>query len=118
MVYDGFDGEDYEDFGFFVNTMGWEKVNVVCWSIVICFSSEKRIIPRFLVYQHLAEKGLTEEKDGFCFTKWLMYSETKFLKWVKKRYEEEAPELLKLYKKHLAEANGSNPSTLRTRVAI
>ncbi|GJS38923.1 transcription termination factor like protein [Tanacetum coccineum] len=103
---------------FVVNTMGWEKGYIIRWSIVICFSLEKRIIPRCLVYQHLAEKGLTEEKDGFCFTKWLMYSEKKFVKWVKKRYEEEAPELLKVYKKHLDEANESNSSTLRTRVAI
>ncbi|CAI9297659.1 unnamed protein product [Lactuca saligna] len=90
---------------FLVNTMGWERSYIVQWPIVICFSSEKRIIPRCLVYQYLAEKGLIEEKDGFCFNKWLMYSESKFLKWLVKRYEEEASELLKLYQKHLDEAN-------------
>lgn len=90
---------------FLVNTMGWDTSYIAQWSIVICFSSEKRIIPRCLVYQYLAEKGLTEEKDGFCFNKWLMYSDKKFLKWLMKRYEEEAPELMKLYQKHLAEAS-------------
>ena len=88
---------------FLVNTMGWEKSFILQWPIVISFSFEKRIIPRCLVYQYLAEKGLT---DDFCFTKWLMYSDTKFLKWVLKKYEEESPELFKLYQKHLDEANG------------
>ncbi|KAI3787060.1 hypothetical protein L1987_41243 [Smallanthus sonchifolius] len=103
---------------FLVNTMGWEASYIVQWPIVICFSLEKRVIPRCLVYQYLAEKGLIEEKDDFCFTKWLMYSETKFLKWVTKRYEEEAPEMLKLYQKHLNEANGSTTSILRNRDVI
>ncbi|KAL8208514.1 hypothetical protein R6Q57_007926 [Mikania cordata] len=90
---------------FLVNTMGWETGYIVQWPIVVGFSLEKRVIPRCLVYQYLAEKGLTEEKDGFCFTKWLMYSDTKFLKWVVKRYEGEASEILKVYQKHLNEAN-------------
>ncbi|KAI3782636.1 hypothetical protein L2E82_12689 [Cichorium intybus] len=102
---------------FLVNTMGWESSYIVQWPIVICFSSEKRIIPRCLVYQYLAEKGLTEE-DGFCFNKWLMYSDTKFLKWLVKRYEEEAPELLKLYHKHLNEANGPSISVLQKRNVV
>lgn len=92
---------------FLVNTMGWEISYIVQWPIVICFSLEKRVIPRCLVYQYLAEKGLTVDKDDFGFTKWLMYSETKFLKWLVKTYEDEAPELLRLYQKHLDEAKGS-----------
>ncbi|KAL4571732.1 hypothetical protein LXL04_018497 [Taraxacum kok-saghyz] len=88
---------------FLVNTMGWDTSYIVHWSIVFCFSSEKRVIPRCLVYLYLAEKGLIEEKDGFCFNKWLMYSDKKFLKWLLKTYEEEAPEVLKLYQKHMDE---------------
>ncbi|KAK9075878.1 hypothetical protein SSX86_004207 [Deinandra increscens subsp. villosa] len=103
---------------FLVNTMGWERGYIVQWPIVLCFSLEKRIIPRCLVYQYLAEKGLIEEDNEFCFTKWLMYSENKFLKWVVKRYEEEASEILKLYQKHLNEANGSTTSILRNREVI
>nr|XP_043621892.1 transcription termination factor MTEF18, mitochondrial-like [Erigeron canadensis] len=97
---------------FLVNTMGWEKSLIVQWPIVMCFSLEKRIIPRCLLYQYLGEKGLTE-KDDFCFNKWLMYTENKFLKFVVKRYEDEGPELLKLYQKHLDEANRSTTSTPR-----
>ncbi|MFS7935761.1 hypothetical protein Hanom_Chr05g00407341 [Helianthus anomalus] len=58
--------------------------------IVIWFSSRKRVIPRCLVYLYVAEEGLKKENEDFCFTKWLMYSETKFLQWVVKRYEDEA----------------------------
>ncbi|KAI3772669.1 hypothetical protein L6452_03860 [Arctium lappa] len=97
---------------FLVNTMGWERSYILQWPIVISFSFEKRIIPRCLVYQYLAEKGLT---DDFCFTNWLMYSDTKFLKWVAKKFEEESPQLLKLYQKHLNEANGSYPSILQKK---
>ncbi|KAK1408493.1 hypothetical protein QVD17_40322 [Tagetes erecta] len=103
---------------FLVNTMGWERSFIVQWPIVFCFSLEKRVIPRCLVYQYLEEKGLIEEEEDFCFTKWLMYSETKFLKWVVKRYEEEAHEILKLYRRHLNEANGSTTSILRNRDVI
>ncbi|KAJ0560446.1 putative transcription regulator mTERF family [Helianthus annuus] len=103
---------------FLVNTMGWESSFIVQWPIVISFSLEKRVIPRCLVYQYVAEKGLVEEQEDFCFTKWLMYSEKKFLKWVVKRYEDEAPEILKLYRKHLNEANGSTTSILRKRDVI
>ncbi|KAJ0911789.1 putative transcription regulator mTERF family [Helianthus annuus] len=98
---------------FLVNTMGWEMSYIVQRPIVICFSLEKRVIPRCLVYQYVAEKGLIKENEDFCFTKWLMYSETKFLNWAMKRYEDEAPEILKLYRKHLNEANGSSTSILR-----
>ncbi|MFS7943339.1 putative transcription regulator mTERF family [Helianthus anomalus] len=103
---------------FLVNTMGWEMSYIVQRPIVICFSLEKRVLPRCLVYQYVAEKGLIKENEDFCFTKWLMYSETKFLQWVVKRYEDEAPEILKLYRKHLNEANGSSISILRKRDVI
>ncbi|KAF5802299.1 putative transcription regulator mTERF family [Helianthus annuus] len=103
---------------FLVNTMGWEMSYIVQRPIVICFSLEKRVIPRCLVYQYVAEKGLIKENEDFCFTKWLMYSETKFLNWAMKRYEDEAPEILKLYRKHLNEANGSSTSILRKRDVI
>ncbi|XP_076955354.1 transcription termination factor MTERF15, mitochondrial-like [Bidens hawaiensis] len=90
---------------FLVNTMGWKPSYIVQWPIVMCFSLEKRVIPRCLVYQYLGEKGVIEENEGFNFTKWLMYSDTLFLKWVVKRYEEEASEILKVYRKHLKEAD-------------
>ncbi|XP_076907165.1 uncharacterized protein LOC143563529 [Bidens hawaiensis] len=90
---------------FLVNTMGWKPSYIVKWPIVMCFSLEKRVIPRCLVYQYLGEKGVIEENEGFNFTKWLMYSETKFLKWVVKKYEEEASEILIVYRKHLKETD-------------
>ncbi|KAK1408492.1 hypothetical protein QVD17_40321 [Tagetes erecta] len=100
---------------FLGNTMGWERSYILRCPIVFCFSLEKRLIPRCLVYRYLEEKGLIEKEEGFCFTKWLMYSETKFLKWVVKRYEAEAHEILKLYRKHLDEAKRSTTSILRNR---
>ncbi|XP_071701169.1 transcription termination factor MTERF8, chloroplastic-like [Rutidosis leptorrhynchoides] len=102
---------------FLFNTMGWEKDYIFEYPIVISFSLEKRIIPRCLVYQYLAEKGLTED-DVFCFNKWLVYSDTKFLKWVVKQYADEGVELLKVYNKHLNEAMGSTNSKLRIKDVI
>ncbi|KAJ0598586.1 putative transcription regulator mTERF family [Helianthus annuus] len=93
---------------FLVNTMGWDKSYIIQSPIIVCYSIEKRIIPRCLVYKYLAEKGLTGDIEDFCFTQsqWLTYSEKLFLKWVVKKYEAEAPELLKLYEKHMNVANG------------
>ncbi|KAK1420697.1 hypothetical protein QVD17_22508 [Tagetes erecta] len=91
---------------FLVNTMGWERSYIIQSPIVICYSLEKRIIPRCLVYKYLAEKGLIKEKDDCCYTQshWLAYSETSFVKWVVKRHEKEAPELLELYQKRFIKA--------------
>ncbi|XP_076890060.1 transcription termination factor MTERF8, chloroplastic-like [Bidens hawaiensis] len=92
---------------FLVNTMGWKRSYLIQSPIVLCYSLEKRIIPRCMVFKRLKEKGLIDENDDSCYTQtqWLMYSEASFLKSVVKRHEEEAPELLEVYQKHLNEAN-------------
>ncbi|XP_076955355.1 transcription termination factor MTERF8, chloroplastic-like [Bidens hawaiensis] len=86
---------------FLVNTMGWKPSYIVKRPIVTSFSLEKRIIPRCSVYLYLGEKRVIED---FNFTRWLMNSDTKFLNWVLKRYEDEASEILKVYRKHLKDA--------------
>ncbi|KAL8191754.1 hypothetical protein R6Q57_028485 [Mikania cordata] len=105
---------------FLLNTMGWERSYIIQSPIVLCYSIEKRIIPRCLVYKYLADKGLIDEKNDICVTQshWLMYSETSFLKWVVNRYVKEAPGLLTLYQKHLKGANGSTSSAKPKRNVI
>ncbi|XP_076906022.1 transcription termination factor MTERF8, chloroplastic-like [Bidens hawaiensis] len=92
---------------FLMNTMGWKRSYLIQSPYVICYSLEKRIVPRCMVFKRLKEKGLIDENDDSCYTqtRWLMCSETSFLKWVVKRHEEEASELLEVYQKHLNEAN-------------
>ncbi|KAL6210472.1 hypothetical protein ACLB2K_015704 [Fragaria x ananassa] len=47
---------------FLVNKMGWQSRAVAKYSHVLCYSLEKRIIPRFSVVRVLVLKGLIEEK--------------------------------------------------------
>ncbi|XP_059663520.1 uncharacterized protein LOC132309206 [Cornus florida] len=84
---------------FFVNKMGWESSIVVRRPVIVTLSLERRIIPRCLVYQILLSKGLI--KKDFSLTSLLDSTESYFLKKFLKKYEEESPELLKLYQDKL-----------------
>ncbi|XP_059654573.1 transcription termination factor MTERF2, chloroplastic-like [Cornus florida] len=84
---------------FFVNKMGWESSIVVRYPGLILLSLERRIIPRCLVYQILLSKGLLQNK--FSLYGMLSSSESQFLNKFVEKYEEEAPELLKLYQEKL-----------------
>ncbi|XP_059654565.1 uncharacterized protein LOC132301317 [Cornus florida] len=84
---------------FFVNKMGWESSIVVRRPMLVCLSLERRIIPRCLVYQILLSKGLI--KKGFGLKQLLESPESYFLNKFVEKYEEEAPELLKLYQEKL-----------------
>ncbi|XP_059654550.1 uncharacterized protein LOC132301301 [Cornus florida] len=84
---------------FFVNKMGWESSIVVRRPVLASLSLEKRIIPRCLVCEILLLKGLIKKDFGLD---WFLESpESYFLKNFVKKYEEEAPEPLKLYQEKL-----------------
>ncbi|XP_059654567.1 uncharacterized protein LOC132301320 [Cornus florida] len=84
---------------FFVNKMGWESSIIVRRPGLLSLSLERRIIPRCLVYQILLSKGLI--KKDFGLIKMMDYPESYFIQKYVKKYEEEAPELLKLYQDKL-----------------
>ncbi|CAH9129794.1 unnamed protein product [Cuscuta epithymum] len=81
---------------FFVNKMGLKPSDVLSNPVIIMLSLEKRIIPRSLVYQTLASKGLFK-KELKLFVRMLKAPEEKFLMEYVKRYENEVPDLMKLY---------------------
>ncbi|XP_023753632.1 uncharacterized protein LOC111901997 [Lactuca sativa] len=85
---------------YLVNKMGFETSLIAKNSVIISLSMEKRIIPRCLVYQYCLDNGLMNDKNycGFCW--WLKCSEDIFVKRLK-RYEEEAPGVLKFYQEKL-----------------
>ncbi|XP_028109820.1 uncharacterized protein LOC114308433 [Camellia sinensis] len=86
---------------FFVNKMGWRSFLVARRPWFISMSFEKRIVPRCAVYQVLLSKGLIQNNDITLATM-LKYTEKVFLTEVVNCHQEEAPELLKLYKEKLA----------------
>ncbi|KAI7979043.1 5'-3' exoribonuclease 3 [Camellia lanceoleosa] len=86
---------------FFVNKMGWDSSFLARSPILIGFSLEKRIVPRCAMYQVLLLKGLIKN-NSFNLTTMLKKHEKWFLTKVVNCHEEEAPELLKLYKDKLA----------------
>ncbi|XP_059654564.1 transcription termination factor MTERF15, mitochondrial-like [Cornus florida] len=84
---------------FFVNRMGWESSIVARRAKLVSLCLERRIIPRCFFYQILLSKGLI--KKGLGLIQMLDSTESYFLKKYVKKYEEEAPELLKLYQDRL-----------------
>ncbi|KAG5560963.1 hypothetical protein RHGRI_004105 [Rhododendron griersonianum] len=84
---------------FAINQIGWESSVIARRPVLISLSFEKRILPRFAIYQVLSSKGIIKAK-GISWTA-LSTSEKLFLEKFVIRYREEAPELLKLYKEKL-----------------
>ncbi|XP_052206454.1 transcription termination factor MTERF8, chloroplastic-like [Diospyros lotus] len=83
---------------FFVNKVGYEPSVIAKIPILTSFSLERRIFPRYAVYEVLVSKGLVTDQD-FRLTTALQISEKSFLDRFLKPHERQAPELLKLYKK-------------------
>ncbi|CAH9129792.1 unnamed protein product [Cuscuta epithymum] len=81
---------------FFVNKMGLKPSDIFSNPVIITLSLEKRIIPRSLVYQTLAAKGLFM-KELKLLVRMLRAPEEKFLMKYVKCYENEVPDLMKLY---------------------
>ncbi|KAL5541819.1 hypothetical protein UlMin_009529 [Ulmus minor] len=89
---------------FFTNKMGWKAELLAKRPAFLTLSLKKRVIPRALVFEVLLSKGLV--KKDLSPRKLFDTTEKKFLQTFVLRYEKEAPELLKLYKKKLALSKG------------
>ena len=90
---------------FFVNEMGLRPHHLVKYPMVLNLSLEKRLKPRHFLLRALLSKGLVMKEVNLG----TMYvtAEEKFLQKFVTPYEEEAPELMKLYKDKLGLSRGS-----------
>ncbi|KAJ9696407.1 hypothetical protein PVL29_008565 [Vitis rotundifolia] len=82
---------------FLMNKMGWQRKAVARVPLVLCYSLNKRVIPRCAVVQVLQSEGLLKEAD-FYLSSVLIPSERVFLARFVIKYEEQVPQLLNVYK--------------------
>ncbi|VFQ61077.1 unnamed protein product [Cuscuta campestris] len=90
------EGKIQQGMEFFVNKMGFKPSDILKTPVMLMLSLEKRTIPRCIVYQTLTGEGLLEE-DLKLLTRMLLASEKKFVIKFVKCYENEVPNLVKLY---------------------
>ncbi|KDP37144.1 hypothetical protein JCGZ_06200 [Jatropha curcas] len=76
---------------FLVNKMGWQPAIVIKFPIVLCYSLEKRIVPRCSVVRVLILKGLIKPDISLKYI--LQSSEKNFLDMFVIKYQEQVPEL-------------------------
>ncbi|RVW61785.1 hypothetical protein CK203_063339 [Vitis vinifera] len=82
---------------FLMNKMGWQREAVARVPLVLCYSLNKRVIPRCSVLQVLQSKGLLKEAD-FYLSSVLIPPEKVILARFVIKYEEQVPQLLSVYK--------------------
>ncbi|XP_074588294.1 transcription termination factor MTERF8, chloroplastic-like [Curcuma longa] len=86
---------------FFLNEAGYASSDVMMRPILLAFSLEKRLIPRYQILTFLKSKGYI--KSFGKLPTYMNYSEKTFLKMYILRYKDECPDLIDFYaslKKH------------------
>ncbi|KAK8938148.1 hypothetical protein KSP40_PGU018448 [Platanthera guangdongensis] len=84
---------------FFVENLKWEPSRLALVPIVLCYSFERRIVPRFAVFNILSTSGLSGM--NISFSTLLNMGESTFLKKYVCKYSDTVPELLDAYKAKL-----------------
>lgn len=84
---------------FLVNKMGWSAAMIPTYPIILCFSLEKRIIPRCCVVKVLMSKGLIDENLSLAYV--VLPAEKQFLERFVTRYLSQVPQLLSVYEDQL-----------------
>ena len=87
---------------FFVNKMGKESSLIARRPLLLSYSLEKRLIPRYSVVQFLLSKGLINKDLSFKAV--FESNEKMFLHRFVNVYKEEAPQLLNLYQKNVTDS--------------
>ncbi|KAJ4970754.1 hypothetical protein NE237_003853 [Protea cynaroides] len=82
---------------FYANALNWDALIVSKHPKLLMFSFKERIIPRFEVWKMLLSKGLVLKEPGTLVTAWSITEEDFLEKYVKK-YKDEIPDLVKVYK--------------------
>ncbi|XP_026427759.1 uncharacterized protein LOC113323641 [Papaver somniferum] len=80
---------------FLVNEMGYNSLSISTTPVVFCYSLKDRIIPRCSVIRILVSKGLIQEKN--CINSLSTMVDKSFLEKFVKKYEEEVPEIMKVF---------------------
>lgn len=83
---------------FLINKMGWLSTDIARYPLVLCFSLEKRIIPRCSVVQILLLKGLIK-KDLSVYSV-LKPVEKHFLERYVTKFQKSCPQLLSVYQRN------------------
>ncbi|XP_037497478.1 transcription termination factor MTERF15, mitochondrial [Jatropha curcas] len=76
---------------FLVNKMGWQPAIIAKYPVVLCYSFEKRVVPRCSVVRVLILKGLIKPDISLKYI--LQSSEKNFLDMFVIKYQEQVPEL-------------------------
>ncbi|KAF2322057.1 hypothetical protein GH714_006102 [Hevea brasiliensis] len=84
---------------FLVGKMGWQPAAVARLPIVLCYSLERRIMPRCSVIRVLLLKGLI--KADVCLHSVLKLSEELFLERFVIKYQDHVPQLLDIYQRKM-----------------
>ncbi|KAK8938349.1 hypothetical protein KSP40_PGU015617 [Platanthera guangdongensis] len=87
---------------FFVENLKWEPSRLALQPILLRFSFEKRIVPKYAVFNILSTRGLLG--TNMSFSTLLRMSESTFLKKYVWKYSDTIPELLDAYKVKLDNA--------------
>ncbi|KAK8937832.1 hypothetical protein KSP40_PGU018451 [Platanthera guangdongensis] len=87
---------------FFVENLKWEPSRLALQPILLSFSFEKRIVPKYAVFNILSTRGLLG--TNMSFSTLLRMSESTFLKKYVWKYSDTIPELLDAYKVKLDNA--------------
>ncbi|OVA06462.1 Mitochodrial transcription termination factor-related [Macleaya cordata] len=95
---------------FLVNQMGFSPLIITKHPITPMYNLKKRIIPRCSVIRVLVSKGVV--KKNFSISTVLTMTEKSFLKNYVIKYEQEVPELLKVYQGQLHCLEPSNSSDI------
>ncbi|XP_059438576.1 transcription termination factor MTERF15, mitochondrial-like isoform X1 [Corylus avellana] len=90
------DGKITKAMDFLVNKMGWPSANIAINPVVLFFSLEKRIMPRFSVIQILQAKGLV--KNDLSSGSFILPSEKCFVEKFLIKFQDDVPELLNVYR--------------------
>jgi len=81
--------------GFYMNELGYDPGFIIKLSVLLCYSLEKRVLPRHLVLQLLKDKGLIGE--DLPFYRALSMNEPQFLNKCIRPFEDKVPNLHDIY---------------------
>ncbi|XP_028556856.1 uncharacterized protein LOC110093129 [Dendrobium catenatum] len=87
------------NFGFFAKELQWAPSFVATRPVLLFFSFENTITPRYKIFRILESKGLIRRNGGFSTFLWL--PKKKFLNQYVIKFADQVPELLELYKDKL-----------------
>jgi mTERF domain-containing protein len=93
---------------FLVNKIGWLSANIAMNPVVLSFSLEKRIMPRFSVIQILLAKDLV--KNDLSLSTILTSNESRFLEKFVIKFEEDIPQLFNVYQDKKDGSSGGRES--------